>query len=720
MRHLTVAAESWDELGRPDSELYRGLRQARAAAWRQGHDPELTPPERAFLDASAELAETAQHATEEQVRRERRANQRLRAGLAAVAVLLAVAIVAGALAKTAADRAEQQAVAADARRLSAEALRSNEIDRSLLLAAASTTFDDSADTRAALAQVLDRAPQLIGTARNHGGFISLSLRPDGATIAAAEPLGGLAIFDATTLAEVARNDEVPTRAVRFSPDGRLMVASANPYTPWQERHVDRLPLRLLDPRTARLLPTQLGGIPPGRVLHESFAFSANGQWLAAGFIHPREADGKTFFRVWNTGDLTRPVASFTVPFVASLAPAVSGDGRRVFVTSSKGGHAFEASSGRDLSSVTAVEPAGFASSPDGSKLAMRDGNQIRVLDPTRLAVLSTLSEDGQIDGAIAFDPDGKRVAYVVDGTTVVRSLDDPDRPGARYPTGDQKSASALLFGRSGTTLYGGRTDGLLLAWDLKGDRRYVPVSASGKVDLAGNPYLSTVSPDDRAVAHLVGTDQGPAVQFRDVQNGSLSRPVPTRQTEGWFWNLVWRPDSQAVASALDDEWVRVWARDSGRLLEEHRTPGDGVFCVAFSRDGARLAVGTRNGWLKIFDGGGRIAGTSIRVSTRPVDSVAISDDGRRAVVVAAQEGLLLDLASRAVLRRVDLGFTAIDGLTWAPDGRMIAASGVAPSQALSSGPRLCSTPRPWPRSRCWSAPKPVAVTRPTPRTEGAS
>jgi Novel STAND NTPase 1/Bacterial transcriptional activator domain len=63
MRHLTVAAGSWDELGRPDSELYRGVRQARAAEWRRGHDPELTPPERAFLDASAELAETEERAT---------------------------------------------------------------------------------------------------------------------------------------------------------------------------------------------------------------------------------------------------------------------------------------------------------------------------------------------------------------------------------------------------------------------------------------------------------------------------------------------------------------------------------------------------------------------------------------------------------------------------------------------------------------------------------
>ncbi len=689
MRHLTVAAESWDELGRPDSELYRGVRQARAAEWRRGHDPELTPPERAFLDASAELAETEERATQEQVRLERRSNQRLRAGLAAVAVLLAVAIVAGALAKTAADRADQQAAVAstaartaDARRLSAEALRSNEIDRSLLLAAASTTLDDSPDTHFALAQVLTRAPQLIGTARSGGGFISLSLRPDGATIAAAEPLGGLAIFDATTLVEVARNDEVPTRAVRFSPDGRYLVASANPYTPWGERHVDRLPLRLLDPRTARLLPTQLGGMPLGRVLHESFAFSADGRWLAAGFIHPREEDGKTFFRLWDTADVSRTVASFTVPFVSSLAPAVSSDGRRVFATSSSGGHVFDASSGRELSSMTAPGPSGFELSPDGSRLAIRDGHQIRFLNPERLTTLSALSEEGRIEDALAFAPDGKRVAYVVDGTAVVRDLDHADRPGERYPTGDQKGASALLFGRSGTTLYGGRTDGLLLAWDLEGGRRYVPTSSVVEHHLAGDPYLSAMSPDNRTVAHFVSADQGPAIQFRDVQNDTLGPPVPTDHTEGWFMNLVWRPDSQAVASTLDDEWVRVWARDGGRLLEEHRTPGDGVLSVAFSRDGSRLAIGTRNGWVKTFEGGERTAGTSIRISNRPVASVALSVDGRRAVAVAGKEAILLELSSGTVMSRADLGFAAVDGLTWAPDGRTIAATGVDPSRAL--------------------------------------
>ena len=130
MRHLAVAADSWEQLGRPTSELYRGARQAQAAQWRSGSAPSLAPVEQDFLDASAALAEAEARATAEQVRRERRTNRRLRAGLTAAMAFLVFAVVAGAIAVNAARREERAAIVADARRLGAQALRTTEIDRS--------------------------------------------------------------------------------------------------------------------------------------------------------------------------------------------------------------------------------------------------------------------------------------------------------------------------------------------------------------------------------------------------------------------------------------------------------------------------------------------------------------------------------------------------------------------------------------------------------------
>ena len=51
-QHLTAAADAWDTLGRPDSELYRGVRLTQALQWRERADTRLTATEIAFLDAS--------------------------------------------------------------------------------------------------------------------------------------------------------------------------------------------------------------------------------------------------------------------------------------------------------------------------------------------------------------------------------------------------------------------------------------------------------------------------------------------------------------------------------------------------------------------------------------------------------------------------------------------------------------------------------------------
>ena len=91
LRHLAAAAEAWDAMGRPDSELYRGARLAQALDWRDQTRADLTPTERDFL-------ETARRQADFDVRRQRRTNRRLKALLAGISVLLVAAIIAGVLA----------------------------------------------------------------------------------------------------------------------------------------------------------------------------------------------------------------------------------------------------------------------------------------------------------------------------------------------------------------------------------------------------------------------------------------------------------------------------------------------------------------------------------------------------------------------------------------------------------------------------------------------
>jgi hypothetical protein len=90
-QHLTQASKQWQAGGQEASELYRGARLSAALDWSTAHPAELNELERGFLTASRQ-------ASEQEADRQRRTNRRLRGLLAGVAVLLALALVAGSLA----------------------------------------------------------------------------------------------------------------------------------------------------------------------------------------------------------------------------------------------------------------------------------------------------------------------------------------------------------------------------------------------------------------------------------------------------------------------------------------------------------------------------------------------------------------------------------------------------------------------------------------------
>ena len=49
LHHLAATADAWDALGRPDTELYRGVRLTRALAWQDQHESSLNAVETDFL-----------------------------------------------------------------------------------------------------------------------------------------------------------------------------------------------------------------------------------------------------------------------------------------------------------------------------------------------------------------------------------------------------------------------------------------------------------------------------------------------------------------------------------------------------------------------------------------------------------------------------------------------------------------------------------------------
>jgi WD40 repeat protein/DNA-binding SARP family transcriptional activator/energy-coupling factor transporter ATP-binding protein EcfA2 len=142
LRHLATAADTWDAMDRPDSELYRGARLTKALDWRDQTAPDLNATEQAFLDASQARA----HVEEEAARRRRRTLVGVLAGAAAVAMVLgSVAVVQA-----------RQATAERDRALEAEALAETEAGR----AEANEALARSRELAASAIAVLDDDPEL--------------------------------------------------------------------------------------------------------------------------------------------------------------------------------------------------------------------------------------------------------------------------------------------------------------------------------------------------------------------------------------------------------------------------------------------------------------------------------------------------------------------------------------------------------------------------------
>ena len=94
-RHLSAAADGWESLGRPDSELYRGARLELATEWRDAGPRDLTTDEEAFLDASVAAAESARRAADDQARAQARQRRQIRRGLVAASLIVIASVVGG-------------------------------------------------------------------------------------------------------------------------------------------------------------------------------------------------------------------------------------------------------------------------------------------------------------------------------------------------------------------------------------------------------------------------------------------------------------------------------------------------------------------------------------------------------------------------------------------------------------------------------------------------
>ena len=677
LRHLTVAADTWQAMGRPASELYRGTRLTRALDWRARTTTELTSTEQAFLDAGRALAEAESRSAEQRFVEQRKANRRLRVLLAGVAALLAVAVVAGGLAvregqraDVQASRADSQAQLAQVRELAAasRAATTTDPELAILLALQASELSQTASgdlAREALeslhgAVVASRIDRVVP---DLGGNVAWSPTGDLFVTEGPEDTGLVDLRDTETGKSVRSfvGHDIDINDVAFSPSGLLATTG------------DDGALRVWDPQDGRMVLEVVGR---GGVWGPSFSADSglvSAAWIDEGTVRVVDtADGTTLVRVGVDGG----------PRSTSLSP----DGRMVAAASSDptSARVFDTATGEPVHALPGHDARlrTVRYSPDGEWLATasEDGT-VRVRDAQTGETVHTLTDFGSAVAGVAWAPDSRRLAAGgFDGIARIFDI-GADRAEMAYTLAGVTTASGVIgvaFSPDGGHLLTG-DDRITAAtvWDVG------PGGDAEVANLPGNPN-TWIHPAYTGDGHLAIPTGGGAVTVWDTstatQQARLTYPNPSAVAADWaddIASIAISPDGTLLAAG-DGNPARAWDLTTGDELFS-KSPGGWISQPAFSPDSELLALAGDSGTLSLYDREG-----TLRAQLRAEDGSGLQDptfspDGSTIAVQQFPRDrpspdspiLLWDWRSDTTQSWPDL-----DGErpTYSPDGRQLAAA----------------------------------------------
>ena len=725
-RHITQAATEWEADGRDQGELYRGARLAAALEWTADHALELNELERDFVTESREISE-------QETKRARRTNRRLRALLAGVAVLLAAALAGGMFTIIQRGEARDAETAQLAQSLGAQALVEEDLDRSLLLARQAVAIDDSAQTRSYLFSDLLRASPAVGIM--HGAaaanlLTGIAVSPDGKALAVAGDDGGVLVFDARTFERIGE----PVRgggagSVAYSPDGATLAIGGEGY------------VRLVDAQTReRLAEARIGRRSASRM-----AFTQDGERLVV--LEAVEGGEARSARIMIRSAATlKPIGSPIKPpgFVGRYMSlwwtdnnfALTADGEAL-VTASAGELAWWDLASHRKSRTIEIPPGyrGLALSPDGRTAAIGLDRAIRLIDLRTGAVHEATGAGAAGTNQLLFSPDSRTVASTSFGGTV--TLWDAGSATARETlSGHSASVQQPVFSPDGETLYTASFDGTAIAWDLGGDRglgrAFTFTDDGAAVDPGYEAHPGRFSPDGRLFA--VGL-KGDGIGLWDTSD--LTETGPPLKTVGEVKGLAFSPDGRTLAAVTLDGDATLWDVASRSQRRGPIPVGSAGWGASISADGTTLATNSfaRDVTLVDVATGSTVGGyfsdegdvvfsptepvvaflgadgpevelwdveRHSRIAGLPVDrgtffaSAAFSPNGR----TLATGGLvptvrLWDVDTGELIRELDQGSAGAMTLDFSADGTMLAVSGFEGGAALwdvatgtQIGPRL--------------------------------
>jgi WD40 repeat protein/uncharacterized caspase-like protein len=203
-----------------------------------------------------------------------------------------------------------------------------------------------------------------------------------------------------------------------------------------------------------------------------------------------------------------------------------------------------------------------------------------------------------------------------------------------------------------------------------------------KADILSNQQLESIITSVEAGKKLkqtIGAAEDVKFQTLAALGQALSNTQELNRLEGHSKAVISvkiSPDGQTIASASDDQTLKLWRRD-GKLLHTFRGHQEAVKDVTFSPDGKIIASASFDGTVKLWRTSNGALIKTINAHNLEVFSVSWSADGQMIASGSADTNIKIWRVSDGQLLKTLSGHSAdVNSVSFSPQGNTIASGSV--------------------------------------------